>query len=153
MLYEVITQVIGALRYYLDSSIWESSITDSSENNFCFPFKLANLNVSDVFNPFYFKNRITSYNVCYTKLLRYLLRQEKAYYSTSTIFERFFSGSKRPPISVEDRKALKGDLPWRVFVVIARHLYQYSLDVITSYSIHYTKLYEANLPPTPEKSV
>ncbi len=63
-----------------------------------------------------------------TEGLDYLLRQEKAYYSTSTIFERFFSGSKRPPISVEDRKALKGDLPWRVFVVIARHLYQYSLE-------------------------
>ena len=52
---EPVIQVIGALRFYLDSSIWESSITDSSENNFCFPFKLANLNVSDVLNPFYFK--------------------------------------------------------------------------------------------------
>ena len=52
---EPVIQVIGALRYYLDLSIWESPITDSSENNYCFPFKLANLNVSDVFNPFYFK--------------------------------------------------------------------------------------------------
>jgi len=60
--------------------------------------------------------------------LDYLLKQEKAYYSTSTIFERIFLGSKLPPISIEDRKILKGDMPWRVFVVIARHLYRYSLE-------------------------
>ena len=46
-------------------------------------------------------NRITSYNVCYTKLLRRVIAK----------------------------------------VVPARHLLR-NLDVITSYSIHYTKLYE-----------
>jgi GTPase SAR1 family protein len=29
------------------------------------------------------------------------------------------------PLSVDERKALKGDMPWRVFVVIARMMYQY----------------------------
>ncbi len=61
----------------------------------------------------------------------YLMRQEKAYFSTSSIFERFFNSSKLPPISLEERKALKGDMPWRVFVVISHYLYHNSLDEAT----------------------
>ena len=58
----------------------------------------------------------------------YLMKQEKLYYSTSNVFTRWFSSAKRSPLSVEERKELKGDLAWRVFVVIARHLYEYPLD-------------------------
>lgn len=62
----------------------------------------------------------------------YLMTQERAYFSTSSIFSRFFALSKVPPISIEDRKKLKGEMPWRVFVVIAKHLYNYSLQEAVS---------------------
>lgn len=58
----------------------------------------------------------------------YLMQGNQYYLSTSNIFTRFFHSTKIPPISIEDRKALKGEMPWRVFVVIAEHLYQYSLE-------------------------
>jgi GTPase Era involved in 16S rRNA processing len=58
----------------------------------------------------------------------YLMKQEKIYYSTSPVFDRLFSTSMNPPLTVEERKELKGDLSWRVFVVISQHLYQYPLD-------------------------
>lgn len=58
----------------------------------------------------------------------YLMRQEKSYYRTSSVFEHFFNSSRIPPISIEERKALKGDMPWRVFVVISFYLYNYSLN-------------------------
>jgi len=58
----------------------------------------------------------------------YLMKQERAYYSTSSVFDRIFSSSKKPPISIEERKELKGDIPWRVFVVIAHYLYNDPLE-------------------------
>jgi hypothetical protein len=58
----------------------------------------------------------------------YLMQGNQYYLSTSNIFTRYFQSTKIPPISIEDRKALKGEMPWRVFVVIAEHLYQYPLD-------------------------
>jgi hypothetical protein len=62
----------------------------------------------------------------------YLMKQERAYFSTSSIFDRIFSSLKIPPISIEERKELKGDIPWRVFVVISHYLYNYPLkDAIT----------------------
>lgn len=63
---------------------------------------------------------------------KYLMQSEKYYFSTSNVFTRFFQTSKIPPISPDDRKTLKGEIPWRVFVVISEHLYQYPLDEAVS---------------------
>jgi hypothetical protein len=54
----------------------------------------------------------------------YLMQSEKHYLSTSSIFDKIFSTSKIPAISVDERRALKADLPWRVFVVISNYLYK-----------------------------
>ncbi len=62
------------------------------------------------------------------KAFDYLMKSDKHYFSTSTIFTRIFASSKVPPISVDERKELKGDMLWRVFVVIAGYLYNYPLD-------------------------
>lgn len=61
----------------------------------------------------------------------YLMKQERAYFSTGSIFERFFHSSKIPPISVQERREIKGEMPWRVFVVISYYLYHYPLNEAT----------------------
>lgn len=58
----------------------------------------------------------------------YMMTQEKAYYSNSSIYTRKFTEKMLEPMSLEERKDLKGDMPWRVFAVIAQHLYNYSFD-------------------------
>lgn len=63
---------------------------------------------------------------------KYLMKSEQYYFSTSNVFTRLFQTTKIPPISPDDRKALKGEIPWRVFVVISEHLYQYSMDKAVS---------------------
>ena len=75
--------------------------------------------------------RITSYNVCYTKLLR--------------------TDSEDPPVvrfDVENKPGVSNLLSL-MHGVTGRSISE--LDVITSYSIHYTKLYDA-LPRHPPKS-
>lgn len=58
----------------------------------------------------------------------YIMQSDKYYFNISNVFTRLFQSSKIPPISIDERKALKGDIPWRVFVVISEHLYRYPLD-------------------------
>ena len=69
-----------------------------------------------------FFTRITSYNVCYTKLLR---------------------GQRWANVDVE-LECGSGVVPFEYSMKNKVHSVQWAmgLDVITSYSIHYTKLYE-----------
>ncbi len=62
------------------------------------------------------------------KAFDYLMRQESAYLSTSSVFTRIFDSSKISPLTIDERKELKGDIPWRIFVVISQYLYQYPLN-------------------------
>ena len=73
--------------------------------------------------------RITSYNVCYTKLLRFAKRQP----NTVSAFG----------MSVGSIKTFE-DPGYIFFVDSNAFVFHQDLDpcVITSYSIHYTKLYE-----------
>ena len=64
--------------------------------------------------------RITSYNVCYTKLLR----MDMLEYEPDKLYKL-------------------GKIPQYAYVHVSLKLHNY---VITSYSIHYTKLYEAPAP-------
>ena len=90
----------------------------------------------------YVWNRITSYNVCYTKLLRFLGLMPELHHSEP--------GTYRP----EEGKGQKGFfrdpphfLSCFIFIQPVKgkgNCIERSVDnVITSYSIHYTKLYEA----------
>ena len=103
--------------------------------------------------------RITSYNVCYTKLLRHevLLKGAEApnqilYTLNAKIFDNFFFGR---PISQEGQfgfytggfSNLFGGSPDGIYKIFP-FIIVYIVDeikkdiVITSYSIHYTKLYD-----------
>ena len=65
--------------------------------------------------------RITSYNVCYTKLLRLLMDET----TVQVLDERDKSNTSKS------------------YMWVQRGFYDGKPIVITSYSIHYTKLYEA----------
>ena len=72
------------------------------------------------------KLRITSYNVCYTKLLRYQVHFMRAMRSYVEDKQRLFERGRQVRLGIavlDDEGAVDA--------------------VITSYSIHYTKLYEA----------
>ena len=72
--------------------------------------------------------RITSYNVCYTKLLRASIRGTELKKEEVVALQQFITDAQ-----LAENKKFKG-------VQI----------VITSYSIHYTKLYEIVIQPTKE---
>ena len=72
--------------------------------------------------------RITSYNVCYTKLLRYRLKCTCNNYGNSQIKHIAFHNKRLKFINYFHTKKVK---------LNSNYLY-----VITSYSIHYTKLYD-----------
>ena len=74
------------------------------------------------------KLRITSYNVCYTKLLRV------AYYYFNDAYRVYYSD--RNAVRMADYIRL--DLAANINGNLLR-------NVITSYSIHYTKLYDASI--------
>ena len=76
--------------------------------------------------------RITSYNVCYTKLLRI---QSKRYQALA------FKGMNHESII----RQLKQPIPMSIATHRGTERVNLSPIVITSYSIHYTKLYEKSL--------
>ena len=88
-------------------------------------------------------NRITSYNVCYTKLLRFRVASVSKLLTAVAVMKL-----------VEDRKlhlddqvfGPKGIIKDAIFDKVKdKNLYKITvrqLFVITSYSIHYTKLYD-----------
>ena len=81
------------------------------------------------------KVRITSYNVCYTKLLRVLATPARAEKETGV-----------PAFAWPMEKTTRTD-PKRAIAIPTEQMRTYfKVAVITSYSIHYTKLYECRLP-------
>ena len=107
------------------------------------------------------QGRITSYNVCYTKLLReWLSQQTGKRYRLPTEAEWEYaarSGGKKEKwagTSVEEKLV---DYAWyddnsgsKTHPVGEKEpngLGLYDMSVITSYSIHYTKLYECRIFP------
>ena len=98
------------------------------------------------------QSRITSYNVCYTKLLRYLAEQG---YTIATLGDMYrVPGSKKSLMELQSEgadvrivygipdavKLAKKQNEKVIFVAIGFE----TTAVITSYSIHYTKLYDTN---------
>ena len=124
MLYEVITQ--GPTSFtgdFPDGTRWSVLVEEYV------PPDISNMQLDG-------RHRITSYNVCYTKLLR--LSTQRGLFGRRT-------GRRRAlPVSAlrEDlRRDSRGDVP----------LSQPAGDplrVITSYSIHYTKLYDSRRRPS-----
>ena len=98
-------------------------------------------------------SRITSYNVCYTKLLRYpvgALVQDgyaeavmKALVKLGATFDRHAEPDWQQNLMWAANQALCGVIGVGVPQDWATHRIAVEL-VITSYSIHYTKLYDAN---------
>ena len=107
--------------------------------------------------------RITSYNVCYTKLLRKALEgpygDHTGYYNSQEefpVFEVSAITMRKNPIYVTTYTSRPPDEPSIIavalndlFVPIIKQQFPEIVDfwlppegVITSYSIHYTKLYE-----------
>ena len=82
--------------------------------------------------------RITSYNVCYTKLLRTLFDNNVQFQSIEfkkMLLEHELKLKALPPFTVDPNSQMIG--------VVPKELYDEAFRlVITSYSIHYTKLYE-----------
>ena len=76
-------------------------------------------------------NRITSYNVCYTKLVRILAKIEKD--SALEEIEGIIEAADGIMVARGD---LGVELPFEEVPLVQKRL------VITSYSIHYTKLYD-----------
>ena len=102
------------------------------------PEMLAPVTTRDIIERMWRNLRITSYNVCYTKLLRYVLNPDtlRSRDSLRTIADsldrerRKAEGLDEQEMSTEDKMA-------EMFRKRRPHG-----RVITSYSIHYTKLYE-----------
>ena len=91
--------------------------------------------------------RITSYNVCYTKLLRSKAGVEEFIDSNETWIKAHIT--KFSFISPDETEVvLKFDVKDEGYIV-ERRIFDYELakTVITSYSIHYTKLYEYQIFP------
>ena len=86
------------------------------------------------------RSRITSYNVCYTKLLREKIKNGRLAQWEWENFNRKLKVLEDAPIFIDDTPALS------IFEFRAKC--RRLKIVITSYSIHYTKLYEneLNLP-------
>jgi GTPase Era involved in 16S rRNA processing len=58
-----------------------------------------------------------------------LLSSEDTYLRESSRLAKVFNlNNEKEMPDVEIRKAMRSDMPWRVFVVISRHMYQYPLD-------------------------
>ena len=82
--------------------------------------------------------RITSYNVCYTKLLRRTLELlEENHHFALLLFDIHLPDIKGYDLLCQIRSRNK-QLP----VIAQSSMYTSENTVITSYSIHYTKLYE-----------
>ena len=84
-------------------------------------------------------NRITSYNVCYTKLLRaegLIIEDEKIQTQYKKLSGATFTGQKIDLSQFEKPKKKKED---------NKKDFKKGHNVITSYSIHYTKLYEIKI--------
>ena len=106
--------------------------------------------MENIFSGSLLSPRITSYNVCYTKLLRAYsigMRVRILVAQISADLKELWENAPdcsldvvtcNPPYKINNTGA-KNDLE---AVTIARHEVLCSIDVITSYSIHYTKLYE-----------
>ena len=90
------------------------------------------------------QNRITSYNVCYTKLLRYCATLDKKPDLTKSYIVTAVGTNT---IDKDVEIANLNDLIKKEEPVIEKTPYIAGLyeDVITSYSIHYTKLYDKNI--------
>ena len=80
-------------------------------------------------------NRITSYNVCYTKLLR------TVFFATALLTLVLSSRARASEALAKARADELGHMA-KINEYIIQHMRTGVLVVITSYSIHYTKLYE-----------
>ena len=98
---------------------------------------------------FYFLNRITSYNVCYTKLLREIaVWIDGAMPFRAETILGYIKGMHNNYVSVDHdysavtRTEQKNDTQnWKLIFVGT--IFTIQQNVITSYSIHYTKLYDS----------
>ena len=80
-------------------------------------------------------SRITSYNVCYTKLLRICAK-------ISAGMEKNMKLIKGISVKIKLLTAFISVSALLIVIGIVAGLGFQNMDVITSYSIHYTKLYE-----------
>ena len=107
-------------------------------------------------------SRITSYNVCYTKLLRLLPGEsdKQSKLKLDVLLSQGSIGNDEPRFCVEDRNPSfdKGELAEQMvkdalpgILTKTPQKLEYTVRnvnrVITSYSIHYTKLYDLNCKP------
>ena len=84
--------------------------------------------------------RITSYNVCYTKLLRIPTYNELE--NVQTIIPEILRQDERLEVLVVDDNSPDGTADEVKRMMAANPRIHILERVITSYSIHYTKLYE-----------
>ena len=100
----------------------------------------ANELLPDRANLYQAQYRITSYNVCYTKLLRYIFNYMltaliRCYIEFQARYKQFIDEDRQFLISDFYTQILKRQTPENTFI-------EEVVTVITSYSIHYTKLYD-----------
>ena len=91
------------------------------------------------------KVRITSYNVCYTKLLRPTLREKGLLFVGLDVIGDYLTEiNVTSPTGIREVKRFGGaDIAALVWDAVEARRGSAVDIVITSYSIHYTKLYEA----------
>ena len=101
--------------------------------------------------------RITSYNVCYTKLLRWMMAQTKDIIGHADQYAKDHCGDgiialptwriRKETVAHErqQQKQMSSGLIGVWSCLEAGSSYRARYCVITSYSIHYTKLYEPSL--------
>ena len=95
--------------------------------------------------------RITSYNVCYTKLLRVLGAEDhgkrpSGFFPVNEDFIGEGGALDWPEAVVLNRKAQAGpDVHFEGYEAVGGLRFEEVELVITSYSIHYTKLYDHQL--------
>ena len=120
MLYEVITvKIFGRVPLVLTSSKSDGNdfyVRQTSEDSVLTQI-ISDLNIA----------RITSYNVCYTKLFRIRYHPIQDGWSPEQLKHMTIVGSYRPE-DITETDFLKNAIAFK--------------SVITSYSIHYTKLYD-----------
>ena len=85
-------------------------------------------------------HRITSYNVCYTKLLRKLFKND--FYLASNYFVDMGLVTQKYKVDVSKVDDSERSLYFNQGNDKLHMSYGLGINVITSYSIHYTKLYD-----------